>query len=315
MLKLVASRLAQVIPQIVLISLFTFLLVNLIPGDVAHVLAGDNGQTETVERIRHELGLDEHPLRRYLDWMGGLVHGDLGRSLFVGEEVGSLLGQRLPVTISLTVMPLLVAIILGVPAGILAGLTRVRLVDRLVTASASVGVALPSFVLSLLLVSVFSISLGWLPATGYTHVTEDPVGWIRSIALPTIALSLAPAAVTARQLRGSIRDVLRSDYVLAAEAKGLRRRQVITRHVLRNAAPPAITALGVHVALLVSGAVAVELVFGLPGIGSLAVQAVSVRDITVVQGVVLTAAIGVVLVNLVVDIVQATITGRATPTS
>jgi len=301
-MRMVLRRLLSAIPIVLLITVLAFLMVELIPGSAAHVLAGDDASPENVRRIEAELGLDKPAVQRYLQWMGGMARGDFGRSLASGEPVGTLLLQRLPTTASLTVVAVLLALLLGVPLGVMAGITPHAGVDRAITLLSTAAVAVPNYVVALLLALLFSLTLRWFPSTGYADLGEGVLPWLRHLLLPSLALSLVPAAVVARQLRSSLREVMRSDYIRTARAKGLREPQVVLHHALRNACGPALTALGAQVALLLSGAVAVEMIFALPGLGQLAINAVGVRDVTVVQGVVVVGALAVVVVNLGVDL-------------
>lgn len=301
-MRVVLQRLVSAVPVVLLVTVLAFLMIELIPGSVAHVLAGDDASPENVQRIQEELGLDKPALERYARWIAGMVQGDFGKSLASGESVGSLLSQRLPTTASLTVLAVVLSLMVGVPLGVVAGITRRKLLDRVITVLATAAVAVPNYVIAMLLALIFSITLRWFPSTGYSDLGSEPLEWIRHLLLPAAALSLVPAAVIARQLRSSLRDVMCSDYIRTARAKGLREFQVVLHHALRNASAPAVAALGAQVALLLSGAVAVEMIFALPGLGQLAVNAVGVRDMTVVQGVVVVGAMAVVLVNLCVDL-------------
>lgn len=302
MLALIARRVLALFPIVFIITLVAFLLVELIPGDVALAIAGQDAGPEAVAAIRDGLGLNKPFVERYLGWVWNMARGDFGRSLYSGESVGTLIAQRLPTTVSLTVLAVILGLMIGLPLGIIAGVSRNALVDKLITTAATAGVAVPNYVFALLFALIFGLMLGWFPTIGYTPVTTDPVGWLHHLFLPSLALSFTPAAVIARQVRGGMREVLKSDYIRTARAKGMSEATVIGKHALRNASAPALTALGIQVAMLLSGAVAVELVFALPGLGQLAVNAVGVRDLTVIQAVVVVGAVAVLLVNLVVDI-------------
>jgi len=301
-MQAIIRRILALVPLLLIITLLAFLMVELIPGNVAHVLAGDDTSPETIHRIEKQLGLDKPVAERYLRWLGGIVRGDFGMSLSNGEAVGTQLLQRLPTTLSLTFLAVLLALLIGIPLGIAAGVTTSTTADRIITAASTAAVAVPNYVVALLLALLLSVKLQWFPSTGYAELASGPWNWLRHLLLPAVALSLVPAAVITRQLRSSMRTVMRADYIRTARAKGLSTRRIILRHALGNASVPALTALAAQVAILLSGAVAVEMIFALPGIGQMAIAAVGVRDVTVIQGVVVVGAVAVVLVNLVVDL-------------
>lgn len=302
MQRLLVRRLLLMVPIIVLVSFMVFGLVLLIPGDPAIALAGENATEERVEAIRENLGLNDPILEQYARWAGGAIQGDLGQSLFSGQSVTESIAERIPVTMSLAGMALLIALLIAVPAGIVAATNRGRAADSMATVGASLGLAMPSFWLGLVLVLLFSLWLGWLPSTGYIPFGEAPAQWALHLVLPALTLGAAAAAETTRQLRGSLIDVLGQDYVRTARAKGLRERVVLFKHGLKNAAIPVTTVLGFQVAFLLGGSVVVEQLFALPGLGGLAIRAVLDRDIPVIQGVVVFTAVIVMIVNLVVDL-------------
>jgi peptide/nickel transport system permease protein len=302
LLRLLAWRLLLMVPIIVLVSFMVFGLILLVPGDPAITLAGPNATEERVEAIRENLGLNDPVLQQYGRWVGGAIQGDLGESMFSGRSVTQSIAERLPVTLSLAAAALLIALLIAVPAGIVAATNRGRPVDSAATVGASLGLAMPSFWLGLVLVLLFSLWLGWLPATGYVPFEEDPGEWVRHLVLPALTLGAAAAAETTRQLRGSLIDVLQQDYVRTAMAKGLRQRVVIFKHGLKNAAIPVVTVLGFQVAFLLGGSVVVEQLFALPGLGGLAIRAVLNRDLPVIQGVVVFTTVIVMVVNLFVDV-------------
>ncbi|CAH1690946.1 Putative glutathione transporter, permease component [Hyphomicrobiales bacterium] len=302
-MRLIISRLVSVVPVVCLITIFAFLVVDLVPGNVVYAIVGDDADQATIDRITEALRLNDPVLTRYLNWVGGMLQGDFGRSLYGGESVGNMIAQRLPTTLSLTVFAIVFGIIIGVPLGILSGTTRSAAADRLTTIAITLAISVPNYVFALLFALVMALNLRLFPTTGYAPLMTDPAGWLYHLILPALALSFAPAAVVARQLRGALKEVLRSDYIRAARAKGLRSGAVLFRHALRNAAGPALTALGIQVAHLLGGAVAIEQVFALPGLGQLAINAVSTRDFTVIQSVVVVGALAVVGVNLIVDVI------------
>lgn len=295
-------RLITVIPVMLIVSVLSFALVALVPGDAAATLAGPSATVEQVESIRIALGLDKPVVVRYLEWLGQVVTGDLGRSLFTEQPVLAAIGERLPVTLTLAVGALLVAIVVGLPAGLLAALNRGGWPDRLISAGAAGSLAFPNYFVGMVLVIVVAVQFGLLPATGFTPFEDDPGQWLAHLVLPCIALGLVPAAVLARQLRGALVGVLGQDYVRTAEAKGLAEHQVVLKHALKNAAIAPITAVGTQFALVLGGSVVVEQVFGISGLGQLVINAVQQRDLPLIQGIVLVAAVLVQIVNVAVDL-------------
>lgn len=300
--KLIINRLIALIPMLMLVSLMVFGLVLLIPGDPAITVAGDNATPEQIERTRELLGLNDPVLVQYGRWVGNALQGDLGTSLFSNRSVTSAIVDRFPVSMTLAIASLLFAAMIAIPAGIIAALKRGTWVDKFFTIGASVGVALPNFWLGLILVLVFALWNPWFPAVGYVSPFDDPVQSLRHLTLPAITLGVSAAAELTRQLRSALIDVLQHDYVRTARAKGLRSRVVIGRHALKNAAVPAITVLGVQVSVLLGGSVIVENVFGIPGLGQLAITSVLAKDVPLIQGIVLSATLIVLFMNLLVDI-------------
>lgn len=302
MVQLIIRRLLIMVPVAFLVSLMVFSLLLLVPGDPAVTLAGENATEEQVEATRERLGLNDPVLEQYGRWMGGVLRGDLGESLFSSQQVTDAIVQRLPVTLSLAGGAMVVALLVGVPAGILAAVFRGRWPDRLLGLGAAASIAMPNYFLGMLLILVFAIWNSWLPATSYVGFTDDRVLWFKHLLLPWLTLGLASAAVITRQLRSSLIGVLAQDYVRTARAKGLRSRTVILKHASKNAAIPVVTVIGTQVAFLLGGSVIVEQVFGLTGIGQLVVNAVFRRDLPVIQGVVVFFTMIVLLMNLLVDL-------------
>jgi len=302
MLKLVARRLLSVIPLLLLVSILVFLLLELVPGDAARTVAGENATEEEIEETRERLGLNDPLPVRYVRWLGNAVTGDLGTSLYSSESVVSLIWQRVPITLSLAVVSFVIALGFGLTFGLLAGVKPNTWVDRTVSSISALSMALPPFVVGLFLVLFFAVERSWFPATGYAPVADGVGEWLRHLILPAIALATIPAAELARQTRGALVDTMGRDFIRTARAKGLRRRRVIGKHALKNAGIPIVTVIGLQAARVLSGAVTVEFIFAIPGFGSLAVSAVNLRDLPLIQGIVLTSAIAVIAVNLVVDI-------------
>ena len=299
---LLLRQLARTAALLVGVSLVVFSLDRFIPGDPALVLAGENATAADIARTREQLGLERPLAQRYLDWAGRALKGDLGRSLFTNQPVATEIAARLPVTLSLLSLALLIALLLGLIAGVTAALHRNRPADRAIITAASVGVAMPNFWVGLLLVLGLAIALPLFPATGYVPLTANPLGWLKHLALPAFALSLAPAAELTRQVRGSVIGLLQRDFVRAATAKGLPRRLVIGKHVLKNTGVTVATVAGIQVSVLLGGSVVMEQVFGLPGLGGLVLESVVARDLPIVQGIVLVSTTLVLVCNLAVEL-------------
>lgn len=302
MLQLVVRRLLALVPLLFLVSLIVFSLVLIIPGDPAITIAGENATEAQVEATRERLGLNDPLIVQYGRWAGSAIQGDLGTSLFSSRSVSGAIAERFPVTLTLTAASLAVALMISIPAGIAAATRRGTWIDRASTFGASLGVAMPNFWLGLVFVLVFALWNPWFPATGYVPLTEDPWRWLRHITLPALTLGTAAAAETTRQLRSSLSDVLQQDYIRTARAKGLPGWVVTLKHGLKNAAVPVVTVIGLQVSLLLGGAVIVEQVFGIPGLGQLAIRAVLERDIPMIQGIVVATTVTVLFVNLLVDL-------------
>lgn len=302
MLKFFLWRVLSTVPVVFVVTFLVFGLILLIPGDPAITIAGPDATPQQIEAIRERLGLNRPFVVQYADWLGGAVQADLGTSLFTSRAVTTSIMESLPVTLALTLTAILISLLISVPLAVMSATRRGGWVDRLATVASSVGIALPSFWLGLMLVLIFSLTLGWLPATGYVPLAQDPAEWLRHIFLPALTLGVAAAAESTRQLRGSVIEVLQQDYVRTARAKGLRAHTVIGKHVLKNASVPLVTVIGLQVTLLLGGAIVVEQVFGVPGLGQVAINAVTTRDIPVIQGVVLVAVLVAMLSNLLVDL-------------
>lgn len=301
MLSFVLRRLGTGLLLLVVISALTYLLLSLPDIDVGRQILGPSAPQETVDAHNATLGLDRPVVVRYLDWLTSALQGDLGRSWFTSEEVSRSLATRLPITLSLmfgvTLVTAVVSFVLGVWAGVRRGL-----VDRAVQIIAVLGYALPGFLVTLIIVLVFAVQLRWFPAIGYTPLSQSFGGWLSTVTLPILALSIAGVAGVSQQVRSSVIDVMGRDYVRTPRARGLPTSRVVFRHVLRNAATPALTVLGLQFVGLLGGAVIVEQIFGLPGVGAMAVQYTTRGDIPMIMGLVMVTVIGVVLVNLLVDI-------------
>ena len=287
-----------------------FSLINLIPGDPATVILGPEASEQAKEQMRERLGLDKPIVVQYVDWLGGVLHGDLGKSLVDGTPVSQLILQRLPVTLELALGTFLVSLTIAVVAGILSASKRGTWVDYVSTGFALGGISIPHFWLGMMFIIIFAVYLGWLPASGYVPFFEDPAANIAVMILPILATGLRESAELMRMLRSSLLEELGSDYVRTAFSKGLSRRVVVIRHAVRNALIPFVTASGLQIAALLGGLVVTEQVFQLPGVGRLIVESILERDYTVVQGAVLTVTVIVILINVLVDLLYAVIDPR-----
>lgn len=301
MLKLITNRLLTAIPLVLLGSLIIFLLGELVPGDPARTILGAAATPESVAALRGQLGLDQVWYVPYGRWLAGLLHGDLGTSLYTGEQVTSALGSRLGVTLSIVSLCLVFSAVGGVGFGLVSAL-RGGVLGRVLDIVSLVGLALPSFWVAIILVSVFAVRLRLLPATGYVNLAESPGGWFASLVLPVTALGLLGLASVAKQTRDCALEVLEQDFVHVLRANGLPESRLVLRHVLRNAAIPVVSVLGVVAVGMLDATVFVENVFVLPGLGTRATQATIDHDISVILGVGLYFTILVVIINLLVDV-------------
>jgi len=310
-MRILARFLVAVPLLFVVVSFGVFALVGLAPGDPAVELAGQDATAEDVGRVRAELGLDRPLLERYVSWLGDAVTGDLGTSLARRQDVTELVVSRIPPTVSLALFALVLAMLASAVLGTLAALRQGSMLDRGVALFSAAGIALPQFWVGLLLVIVFALNLGWLPATGYVPFSESPGEWFSHLVLPAIALAWLPAAELTRHVRSATAEVLERDYVLTARAKGLLTPQIVLKHTVRNAGIPVVTVLGTRIAQLLGGTVVIETVFGIRGLGSLTVDSVLARDMPVILGVVAFATAVVLVINFLVDLSYGVIDPRA----
>jgi peptide/nickel transport system permease protein len=302
MLGFLVRRLLSAIPVLFVVSVVSFLIISLVPGDVTAEIAGSDSTPEQRAEIRERLGLDRPVLERAAIWYGRLAQGDLGQSYLLNRSVTEAVLERLPVTLSLAGISLVLAIVLGMLLGILAAVRHNTLVDQAAMSVALFGLSIPDFWLGLLLISLFAVGLGWLPSGGYVAPSEDFIGWARSMALPSLTLALTQMGVIARMTRSSMLDVMGQDYIRTARAKGMPARTVIFRHALRNALVPIVTVIGVMTGVLLGGAVVIEAVYSLPGVGRLIIGAIQRRDFPIIQGGLLITAATFVFVNIIVDL-------------
>jgi peptide/nickel transport system permease protein len=302
MSRLLAIKILQAIPVLLLVSVLAFLLMSLLPGDPAVVIAGDQASPEAIEKVRLALGLDRPFLEQIALWFGQLVQGNFGNSLMLNQSVLSAMGERLPVTLSLAGLSLAITLPIGILVGSIAAYYRQTWVDSAVMSVALLGVSIPGFWIAILAVILFSVILGWLPSSGYVALSADPAMWLRSLILPAAMLSLFQIGFLARMTRSAMLDVLSQDFIRTARSKGLSEWMTVGKHAFRNALIMVITALGILVSTAIGGSVVIEQVFALPGIGRLVVQGILARDYPLVQGVMLIYGFAFVAVNLTVDI-------------
>ena len=283
-------------------SIALFAILRFLPGDPVVVMLGSEYNPEVVEEMRHELGFDKPAPIQYLDWIMGVLQGDLGRSYFLRRDVTDLLLARFPTTLMLASASLLVALLIALPAGVIAAVNKGRAVDHLCRLAALAGVSMPNFWLGLLLIMVFAVNLGWLPPGGFVSPQTDPVATIGHLILPAITIGTAYAATIARMLRSSMVDVLRREYVLVARAMGLRPRVIVWRDAFRNALIPTVTVAGFAFGYMLAGTIITEVIFNIPGVGRMLYESILARDYPLVQGIVLFNVALFVLANFLVDI-------------
>jgi len=313
MLPLIARRLMQLIPTVIIVSMMIFGLQQLLPGDPATIMAGEERDPEVIEQIRKQYRLDQPIPVQYVYWIKGVVTGDLGESMRLKEPVSTLVAQKLPVTLQLATMAMIIAIFIGVPAGIVSAVKKGTVWDYVVNVISLWGISTPNFWLGILLIFLFSVHLGWLPASGYVSPFEDPWQSLKTTIMPAFVLGNSIAGVLMRHTRAAMLQALSSDYVRTARAKGLNENRVILAHAMRNALTPVITLGALEFGTLLSGAVLTEQIFTIPGFGKLIVDAVFNRDYAVVQGVVLVTSATYILLNLLADLGYILVNPRLRP--
>jgi peptide/nickel transport system permease protein len=299
------KRLVQAVPLLFLVSLISFGIMQLVPGDPAILIGGPNATPAELDAIRKNLGLDQPFHIQVLRFYGNLFQGDLGRSLLLGKPVLESTIERLPPSLSIAFYSLFITLVFGILAGVVAALRQNSWIDQIVTTIALIGVSLPNFWFGLMMIILFSVHLGWLPTGGYVHYDENLVGWFRTATMPAIALALLQIGLLARITRSTMIEVLRQDYVRTARAKGLSEWLVIGKHAMANVAIPVVTVIGLIFSVLISGSVVIETVFSIPGIGSLLGNAILRRDYPMIQGGLLFVASGLMLLNILVDLLYA----------
>jgi peptide/nickel transport system permease protein len=297
-----ARRSGVLLLSLAVASVLVFLLCAVLPGDPARVLLGVRGTPASVAALRHTLGVDRPLVVQYLDWAGGLLRGDFGTSYVSKVDVGQQIIQRLGVTLSLVLLATVLAMLIAVPLGAAAALRHRRASGVVISVLSQLGIAVPAFWAGILISFVFAVKLRWLPANGYVPLAEDPVQWLRHLVLPVVALAVVQGAVLMRYVRSAVLEVMREDFMRTARAIGMTTGQALRRHGWRNAAIPVVTVLGLQLATLLVGAIIVESVFTLPGLGQMLLGAVADRDLLLVQGTVMVLVAAVLVVNYLVDL-------------
>ncbi len=310
MQRFLLQRLIGMVLMLLLISILSYSVVRLLPGDPATAMLGEGADPAVLARVRADLGLDKPAPLYYFVWLGRVVHGDFGRSIQSNQPVAGLLRARLVPTIELSLMAAVIAVAIALPLGMLAAIRRGSLLDRIASTYAMLGLAIPGFCLGILLILLFSLKFGWLPPSGWRDPFRQPAQSLRFMLLPAVTLGTAFAATLTRQVRASLLAVLGEDYLRTARAKGLRERPIVLRHALRNALIPVVTVIGLMIGQLLGGAVITETIFAIPGIGRAGVDAIFSRDYPIIQGVVLMLAIIVQAISLIVDVLYAFIDPR-----
>ncbi|MEW6642129.1 MAG: ABC transporter permease [Pseudomonadota bacterium] len=310
MLRLVAIRLTHAVPILLIIAVLAFLLMQLLPGDPAVLMAGDGASAEAIQQIRERLQLDRPLWQQLLSWMTHLLSGDLGSSLTLNQTVLSAVAERLPVSLSLAVVSIIITVPVGILLGVVAAAARDSWIDAAVMAVALLGVSVPSFWIAILSVILFSVTLGWLPSAGYVPLSDGVVPWLLALLQPAIVLALFQVGFLARMTRSAMLDVLDQDFIRTARAKGVSPMRVLWKHGFRNTLIAVLTVIGYIFSLLIGGSVIVEQVFALPGVGRLVVQAVLARDYPLVQGTLLLFGFIFVLINIATDILYIVVDPR-----
>ncbi|MCP3397962.1 ABC transporter permease [Bradyrhizobium sp. CCGB20] len=310
MLNFVLRRLLAILPVLLAVSLLTFLIASLLPGDLAYVILGDQATPENVAALRRDMGLDQPLWWRYLSWLGHVLQGDLGRSFRTGQTVLQAVAERIPVSLELMLMAEFIGLLIGVPVAIACAARAGGAFDRFMTGSAFAMLSMPSFLTAILLIYLFAVELHWLPATGYVPFSEAPLSNLRFFVLPALTLALAEWPGIMRVLRSDMIATLQEDYIALAKAKGLKPARILFVHALKPSSLTLVTVTGINIGRLLGGTLIVESIFALPGIGRLLVGAIYTRDLVILQGVVLLVACGFVLVNFIVDMLYAVLDPR-----
>jgi peptide/nickel transport system permease protein len=308
--RFIGRRLVYLLPVLLAVTLLTFLIASLLPGDLAVTILGDQATPEKVAALRAQMGLDLPIWQRYLLWLWDVLHGDLGRSFRTGETVLAAVSDRLPVSLELMVLAEATALLIAIPLAILCAVRSGSATDRFLTGLAFGKLSLPPFMVAILLIYLFAVSLNLLPATGWVPFAEDPIANIRSFVLPALTLAIAEWPVLMRVLRSDMIATLQEDYIAMAKAKGLKPARILLVHALKPSSLTLVTVTGINIGRLIGGTVIVESIFALPGIGRLLVGAIYARDFIILQGAVLFVAVGFVIVNFIVDLLYAVLDPR-----
>jgi peptide/nickel transport system permease protein len=308
--RVVARRLLIAVPMLFGMSIVVFLILRLAPGDPVRAILGTQATPELVRSMRTDLGLDDPIYAQYTSWLGGILTGDFGTDFRTSDSIGSMLVDRLPVTLELAAMSLLIAVVVAIPLGTLAAVRRGRATDRVAQTSSMLGVSVPDFWLGIMLVLVFSLTFGMLPSSGYVPFREDPVENLRHLILPAVSLAAGLAAVLIRLTRSAMVEALQQDYVRFCRMKGVPERSIVVKHALRNAAVPIVTVIGMQAGYLLGGAIVIEQIFSLPGVGRLVLDSVLQRNYPVVQSSVLVIGLMFIVSNLLADVLYAVINPR-----
>jgi len=308
--RYIARRLLAIFPVLLGISIVVFMLVHLVPGDVVSVMLGPSATPEAQEALRKLFGLDKPLVMQYLTWLGDVLQGDFGTSHRTGQPVMTSITNRFGVTLELTGFAMLISLVIGIPAGLIGAIKQYSKTDFVVTTFALAGLSIPSFLLATLMILVFAIEWRILPPSGYVPFREDPIQNLKLMVMPALALGLGAASYVTRVTRSSVLETMRQDYIRTAYAKGLAGSTVVVRHGLKNALIPIVTVIGIQLGYLLGGAVIIEAIFGIPGVGRLALDGINMRDYPVVQGTVLFITVVFVFINLAVDVLYAYIDPR-----
>ncbi len=310
MTRYVVRRLTQSAAVLIGVSILVFAIVHLVPGDPVRIALGTRFDQAAYDALRERAGLDQPLITQYFTWVGNALQGDLGVSFRTGRTVTSMIVERLPATVSLAAAAILVALLIAIPLGTISALRPRTAVDWLATVTSQVGISIPDFWMGIMLILIFAGTLGWLPTGGYVPLTEEPLEWARRLVMPAVTIGVVSGSIMTRFVRSSVLEALGQEHVRTARAKGMRSRDVLSWHVLRNALVPLVTVGGIQLAYLLSGVVVIEIVFRWPGLGQLALQAVQQRDYPVLQGAVLLFAVIFLVVNLIVDLIYARLDPR-----
>ncbi|MCC8104763.1 MAG: ABC transporter permease [Clostridiales bacterium] len=311
MVRYLLNRIVSAVCTLLILSVFIFMIIHLTPGDPARIMLGADAPQEQVDALTEQLGLNEPLVKQYVDWLFDCLHGDLGDSYSRNGKVTTEIANSMGPTVTLSVWALLLTVIIAIPLGIFAAKKKGKMADSVVVGFSLLGISVPSFLLSLLLVILFGVQLGWLPVAGYKKISEyGLLTHLRYIILPVISLSLMQVAMLTRMTRASMIDVINNDYIKTAKSKGLKERVILYKHALRNALIPILTTIGQIFATLLSGAAVIETVFNIPGVGQLIVNSVSKRDYPVIQGIVIVISLIYVVINLGIDILYGIIDPR-----